>query len=186
MQCVTSFREPKFSSFSSHYSCWTGKYPPCALAPEAFKLIRLHLAAFWSEWRRKCPYSKMITLCFGRSFRDFRAILKAHWHLRKWLSAKQVSQLSPRTRPLLRHGAFEVCKQNRVAMCKRCGAQIPKSSVRISYPSTVKSGNTVAVTVQLHVECAVLSCGLRIQSSISSYWRNPLWLLAVSWLALSL
>ena len=83
-----------------------------------------------------------------------------------------MSQLSPRARPLLRHGPFEVCKQNRVAMCKRCGAQIPKSSVRISYPSTVKSGNTLAVTVQLHVECAVLSCGLRIQSSISYFLKQ--------------
>jgi hypothetical protein len=182
MQCQTSCREPKFSSFNSNYSCWTVKYPPCVLAPEAFELLRLHLATFWSEWRRKCPYSKVITWCLGRSFRA--SILKTHWHLRKWLSAKQVSQLSPRARPLLRHGPFEVCKQNRVAMCKRCGAQIPKSSVRISYPSTVKSGNTLAVTVQLHVECAVLSCGLRIQSSISYCWNSVC--LAVSWLALSL
>eukprot|EP00435_Cladocopium_sp_Y103_P018976 s210_g4.t1 len=74
---------------------------------------------------------------------------------RKWLSAKEVSQLDPRRRSLLRNGAFEVCKQNRVAMCKRCGQQIPKSSVRISYPSTVTSRNTLAVTVQLHVDCAV-------------------------------
>ena len=89
----------------------------------------------------------------------------------KWISPFEVSSLDERHRALVRSAQFEVSVLRRVAACKVCGAQIPKSSVRISYPSTasrnaghisqgspVRSDASRAATILCHVHCPRLSC----------------------------